>query len=256
MSEQGRILGQVAQLVDEGRIQTTATSTVTPINAANLVRRMPSLRAAGRGARSCWRASEVGRRVRYTVQDRTGPRPRLDLTLLTAGGMPLLGRSVLKAIEQLTMAWDTGRSLLSASHAIDLGSGQTAFHPAEPIGAKEADTRKRSIRIRTHSCLLHRIRGVLKAAVQHLAVKAYKPLDFASPRQPLDLLEQEGGFRGNDRSVHRSSDVGADSISVDMRMLEGMTTRSASAGIACSRGSLALSRAPSASSSSTTRTLP
>ncbi|KQQ84509.1 zinc-binding alcohol dehydrogenase family protein [Aureimonas sp. Leaf324] len=36
MGEQGRILNQVAQLVDEGRIRTTATSTLTPINAANL----------------------------------------------------------------------------------------------------------------------------------------------------------------------------------------------------------------------------
>lgn len=36
MGEQGRILGQVARLVDGGRIRTTATSTLTPINAANL----------------------------------------------------------------------------------------------------------------------------------------------------------------------------------------------------------------------------
>ena len=47
MSEQGRILGQVAQLVDEGRIQTTATSTLTPINAANL-RQAHALLESGR----------------------------------------------------------------------------------------------------------------------------------------------------------------------------------------------------------------
>lgn len=47
MGEQGRILGQVARLVDGGRIRTTATSTLTPINAANL-RQAHALLESGR----------------------------------------------------------------------------------------------------------------------------------------------------------------------------------------------------------------
>ncbi|GGE11473.1 Zn-dependent oxidoreductase [Aureimonas endophytica] len=38
MDEQGRILAKVARLVDEGRIRTTATESLTPIDAANLKR--------------------------------------------------------------------------------------------------------------------------------------------------------------------------------------------------------------------------
>lgn len=47
MAEQGRILAEVARLVDEGQIRTTATETLTPINAANL-RRAHALIESGR----------------------------------------------------------------------------------------------------------------------------------------------------------------------------------------------------------------
>jgi NADPH2:quinone reductase len=36
MAEQGRLLGEVARLVDEGKLKTTLTERLSPINAANL----------------------------------------------------------------------------------------------------------------------------------------------------------------------------------------------------------------------------
>lgn len=37
MAEQGRLLAEVARLVDAGRIRSTLTQSLTPINAANLM---------------------------------------------------------------------------------------------------------------------------------------------------------------------------------------------------------------------------
>lgn len=51
VGEQGRLLDAVAELVDEGRIRTTATDTLSPINAANLIeahRRIESATTRGK----------------------------------------------------------------------------------------------------------------------------------------------------------------------------------------------------------------
>jgi len=57
VGEQGRLLDAVAELVDEGRIRTTATDTLSPINAANLIeahRRIESTTTRGKIVLEGW----------------------------------------------------------------------------------------------------------------------------------------------------------------------------------------------------------
>jgi NADPH2:quinone reductase len=57
VGEQGRLLDAVAELVDEGRIRTTATETLSPINAANLIeahRRIESATTRGKIVLEGW----------------------------------------------------------------------------------------------------------------------------------------------------------------------------------------------------------
>ena len=57
VGEQGRLLNTVAELVDEGRIRTTATDTLSPINAANLIeahRRIESATTRGKIVLEGW----------------------------------------------------------------------------------------------------------------------------------------------------------------------------------------------------------
>lgn len=57
IGEQGRLLDAVAELVDEGRIRTTATETLSPINAANLIeahRRIESATTRGKIVLEGW----------------------------------------------------------------------------------------------------------------------------------------------------------------------------------------------------------
>ncbi|MDQ1156104.1 NADPH2:quinone reductase [Sphingomonas sp. SORGH_AS 950] len=57
VGEQGRLLDAVAELVDEGRIRTTATETLSPINAANLIeahRRIESTTTRGKIVLEGW----------------------------------------------------------------------------------------------------------------------------------------------------------------------------------------------------------
>jgi NADPH2:quinone reductase len=57
VGEQGRLLDAVAELVDEGRIRTTATDTLSPINAANLIeahRRIESATTRGKIVLKGW----------------------------------------------------------------------------------------------------------------------------------------------------------------------------------------------------------
>lgn len=57
VGEQGRLLDAVAELVDEGRIRTTATDTLSPINAANLIeahRRIESATTRGKIVLEGW----------------------------------------------------------------------------------------------------------------------------------------------------------------------------------------------------------
>lgn len=57
VGEQGRLLDSVAELVDEGRIRTTATETLSPINAANLIeahRRIESATTRGKIVLEGW----------------------------------------------------------------------------------------------------------------------------------------------------------------------------------------------------------
>ncbi|KTW01239.1 zinc-binding alcohol dehydrogenase family protein [Sphingomonas sanguinis] len=57
VGEQGRLLDAVAELVDEGRIRTTATDTLSPINAANLIeahRRIESSTTRGKIVLEGW----------------------------------------------------------------------------------------------------------------------------------------------------------------------------------------------------------
>ena len=57
VGEQGRLLDVVAELVDEGRIRTTATETLSPINAANLIeahRRIESATTRGKIVLEGW----------------------------------------------------------------------------------------------------------------------------------------------------------------------------------------------------------
>ncbi|MCU6455302.1 zinc-binding alcohol dehydrogenase family protein [Sphingomonas sp. A2-49] len=57
VGEQGRLLDAVAELVDEGRIRTTATDTLSPINAANLIeahRRIESTTTRGKIVLQGW----------------------------------------------------------------------------------------------------------------------------------------------------------------------------------------------------------
>lgn len=57
VGEQGRLLNTVADLVDEGRIRTTATDTLSPINAANLIeahRRIESATTRGKIVLEGW----------------------------------------------------------------------------------------------------------------------------------------------------------------------------------------------------------
>ena len=59
VGEQGRLLDAVAELVDEGRIRTTATDTLSPINAANLIeahRRIESATTRGKIVLEGWEA--------------------------------------------------------------------------------------------------------------------------------------------------------------------------------------------------------
>ncbi|MEJ8630556.1 zinc-binding dehydrogenase [Sphingomonas sp. I4] len=57
VGEQGRLLDSVAELVDEGRIRTTATETLSPINDANLIeahRRIESATTRGKIVLEGW----------------------------------------------------------------------------------------------------------------------------------------------------------------------------------------------------------
>ncbi len=56
VAEQGRLLDAVAELVDEGRIRTTATETLSPINAANLIEAHRRIESTTTRARSSWKA--------------------------------------------------------------------------------------------------------------------------------------------------------------------------------------------------------
>jgi NADPH:quinone reductase len=61
VAEQGRLLDQVAELVDAGRIRTTATDTLSPINAANLIeahRRIESGTTRGKIVLEGWEAKQ------------------------------------------------------------------------------------------------------------------------------------------------------------------------------------------------------
>lgn len=62
MAEQGRLLDAVAGLVDAGRIRTTATDTLSPINAANLIdahRRIESNTTRGKIVLEGWGAGRA-----------------------------------------------------------------------------------------------------------------------------------------------------------------------------------------------------
>jgi NADPH2:quinone reductase len=62
VGEQGRLLNTVAELVDEGRIRTTATDTLSPINAANLIeahRRIESATTRGKIVLEGWDSQQA-----------------------------------------------------------------------------------------------------------------------------------------------------------------------------------------------------
>ncbi|MFE8583502.1 zinc-binding alcohol dehydrogenase family protein [Sphingomonas sp. NCPPB 2930] len=62
VGEQGRLLDAVAELVDEGRIRTTATDTLSPINAANLMeahRRIESATTRGKIVLEGWDSQQA-----------------------------------------------------------------------------------------------------------------------------------------------------------------------------------------------------
>jgi len=62
VGEQGRLLDAVAALVDEGRIRTTATETLSPINAANLIeahRRIESATTRGKIVLEGWASPQA-----------------------------------------------------------------------------------------------------------------------------------------------------------------------------------------------------
>ena len=62
VGEQGRLLDAVAELVDEGRIRTTATDTISPINAANLIeahRRIESATTRGKIVLEGWYSQQA-----------------------------------------------------------------------------------------------------------------------------------------------------------------------------------------------------
>jgi len=62
VGEQGRLLDAVAELVDEGRIRTTATNTILPINAANLIeahRRIESATTRGKIVLEGWDGTQA-----------------------------------------------------------------------------------------------------------------------------------------------------------------------------------------------------
>lgn len=62
IGEQGRLLDAVAELVDQGRIRSTATATLSPINAANLIeahRRIESATTKGKIVLQGWDAQQA-----------------------------------------------------------------------------------------------------------------------------------------------------------------------------------------------------
>ena len=83
MDRQGKLLGEVAGLVDAGKLQTTVTEMLRPINAANLKAAHALIESGKARARSCSRGSESGAAPRRPQKVAELLRPRTNTSSLS-----------------------------------------------------------------------------------------------------------------------------------------------------------------------------